>query len=65
MCCVDCGIKKKIFIEHNDLYFCDKKCMGVYEKEQALSLLSARNCPYCNENKPCSKFRIVAGKGIF
>ncbi|HRP37192.1 MAG TPA: hypothetical protein PLS50_05265 [Candidatus Dojkabacteria bacterium] len=59
-----------MFVEHNDMYFCNKRCFGVYEKEQALSLVEECSatpvkCPYCNENKPCCKFRIVAGKGIF
>ncbi|HRP36809.1 MAG TPA: hypothetical protein PLS50_03290 [Candidatus Dojkabacteria bacterium] len=71
--CVFCGIKRRIFIEQNDLYFCNKKCFRVYEKEQAYLLITEaetheekpRLCPYCLEDKPCCKFRIVAGKGIF
>jgi len=55
MYCVYCGIKKKIFVEHNDMYFCDRKCLGVYEKEQTqlmLAMNQEEECQFCNQEKP-------------
>ncbi len=31
--CIDCGLKKKIFIEIDEMYFCNKKCYKIFKKE--------------------------------
>ncbi len=37
--CIDCGLEKKMFIEIDERYFCNKKCYKVYKKENDKELI--------------------------
>ena len=67
--CIDCGLKEKVFIEIDEMYFCNKKCHRIYEKEREKEEaeyliereLNISKCSYCLKEQPIYKFMVLSG----